>query len=717
MRSGPLAAGVALVVAVVALLLVPVGLWHPVTALPIVLVGVAVLWRFSALVPPAPVRGADGVSPTPAWATLACLGVATAHAAWAVATHAEHVVLRRDAGSYALYTQWIATRGRLPVDAHLEAFGGVQALADPALSLASPAFYQVVHGSGAGQSVDVVPQFLLGTPAVLSLGHWTAGWTGLLIVPALLSGLAVLAAGGLTARLVGARWAPVAALALALSQPVLHAARSTYSEPLALLLVMAAGSLLVDAVVVWSPPGSRAAGHPPDSDASSSARHLALAAGLVAGLAGLVRVDALREVALLLPVWALLELRGHPGARHLLLGVGAGTAVSAAGALGLSRPYLGSIAASLVPLLAATVLLGVLSLLVVRRHRRGGTDRLRALVAWRRAPALAGAAVGAVGLLLATRPLWQVARQSPDDPGARYVALLQARQGLPVDGPRTYAEHSVQWVTWWTGPVAAVLALVVFGLLAAAAVRWGRTTGTGTPGWLGPGLVALGSLTLTLYRPGITPDHPWADRRLVPLVLPAVLVAATAAVAAAARWGSRRRSRLAGGALGAVGIAALTVPPLLATLPVATQRTETGEVRAVRAVCAALGPRDVVIAVDSRGRNEWPQVIRGECRRPAAVVATWRDPDLSTAVPRLAGRVLAAGRRPVLLDASGPERLEALGLLPRRVVSVRTREDQRLLVRRPDGESPLAVEVWLAAWPPGGGPAGDGDGQGSLAGR
>jgi hypothetical protein len=41
------------------------------------------------------------------------------------------VVLGRDAGSYALYAQWIATRHGLPVDAHLDAFGGVAALAVP----------------------------------------------------------------------------------------------------------------------------------------------------------------------------------------------------------------------------------------------------------------------------------------------------------------------------------------------------------------------------------------------------------------------------------------------------------------------------------------------------------------------------------------------------------------------------------------------------------
>ncbi len=62
---------------------------------------------------------------------------------------------------------------------------------------------------------------------------------------------------------------------------------------------------------------------------------------------------------------------------------------------------------------------------------------------WARAPALATGAVLAAGVVLATRPWWLVVRQSPNDPGSRVVAGLQRLQGLPVDGGRTYAEHTV----------------------------------------------------------------------------------------------------------------------------------------------------------------------------------------------------------------------------------------------------------------------------------
>ena len=81
------------------------------------------------------------------------------------------------------------------------------------------------------------------------------------------------------------------------------------------------------------------------------------------------------------------------------------------------------------------------------------------------------------GLYLASRPLWQVVRQDPDDPGARYVAGMQARQGLPVDGGRTYAEQTVAWLSWYVGPVALVVALVVLSLVTRRACVGGASGG------------------------------------------------------------------------------------------------------------------------------------------------------------------------------------------------------------------------------------------------
>ena len=185
-----------------------------------------------------------------------------------------------------------------------------------------------------------------------------------------------------------------------------------------------------------------------------------------------------------------------------------------------------------------------------------------------------------VGLVLASRPWWQVVRQSAADPGARVVAGLQARQGLAVDGGRTYAEHTAG-------------VDVVVGRAGRARARPGGHRRARPPGRLrlggrprssraGPArpIIAVGSTLLTLYRPGITPDHPWADRRLV-IALPTVVVLTVACAAVVSRWSTRRLPYAVNVAV-SVGIAAaLLVPTALATWPHADERVELGEWAAV----------------------------------------------------------------------------------------------------------------------------------------
>lgn len=658
--------------------LVAMNLWRPVIALPALLVALAVAVRVSGLAP-----GAPG----PRWAAIALVVVAVGSGAWAGATRAEHVVLRRDAGTYALSAQHLATQHGLRVDVDVPALGGPAVLDLPGATVGSPGMFQ----QGSGTATHVVPQFLPATTVMLALGWWAAGWTGLLLAPAVALAFALLAFGALARRLIGPRWAVAATTALALTQPVLHAGRSTYSEPFALLVGCAAMAVLV-------------AAHETSTDAGS--RRLALVAGLLLGSVALVRVDGLREAALAVPVVALLASRRSGLARQLGIGLAIATAYAGASALLVSRPYLGAILGSLLPLLGAGVVLGGGSVLALRVRQWPGWLATRA-------PWLLSAATLLGFVALASRPLWLVARQDPDDPGARVVAQLQAAQGLAVDGARTYAEASVGWTAWWVGAPALVLALAAAGWLAhrlGVVLRDGRPL----PGWLAPALIGVASTALTFYRPGITPDHPWADRRLVPVVLPTVLLLATAALARLRPPGApspqgvverARRPHLVakvrnGGVAGGVamgvagpvlGIAMLLAPAALATWPVATQRTERGEIAAVRRACAAFGPLDTAVLVDSRAGNEWTQVLRGVCGVPSLVI---REPDLAT-VTAVARAIQRAGRRPVLVSAGSAQALVTLGASPRQVVALRTSEDQHLLTRRPDGAAPLAVDLWL----------------------
>ncbi len=318
-----------------------------------------------------------------------------------------------------------------------------------------------------------------------------------------------------------------------------------------------------------------------------------------------------------------------------------------------------------------------------------------------------------LGLALATRPLWQTVHQSADDPGVPFVGRLQAAQGQPVDGSRTYAEWSLAWLTWWAGPALVIGAWVTFAVLSGRAVRWLLAGGRprSMPGWLVPATIGFGSGLLALWRPGITPDHPWADRRLVCVLLPLVVVAGTASLARVVRRARRRFPATLFVLTGVLGVAVVLAPPIIATSSFVGQRTERGELAAVDQVCAALRPGDAVVAVDSRGFNEWPQVIRGICGHPAAALNVHGAPlppaQLRSSAQRLADLVTRSGGRLVLLtaadDPSAARVLAGLGLAPREVTHLVTVEDQRRLVTPPWGSARLVIGVWLAPWQPAGG--------------
>ena len=307
------------------------------------------------------------------------------------------------------------------------------------------------------------------------------------------------------------------------------------------------------------------------------------------------------------------------------------------------------------PLLALGVLVGGGSWVALVLWRRGW--RLPEVVV-RRLPDVAAGLVVLAGAYLASRPLWQVARQDPNDPGARYVAGMQARQGLPVDGGRTYAEQTVVWLSWYVGPVALVVALAVLAVLVRRAlVSVGERR---VEAWVPALVVAAGSTLLTLLRPGITPDHPWADRRLLvalPLVVALLVVGVDWLVRRSAASG---RTWLGATAAGVVA-ALVVVPALVATWPHRGWRGGARVAGRGRVGVRRAGPGDVVLAVDSRAANEWPQVGPWHVRGPCAVAhlaRALRRPAAGATVDRVAAGVEERGGRLVLLAADSGEALD-----------------------------------------------------------
>ena len=270
------------------------------------------------------------------------------------------------------------------------------------------------------------------------------------------------------------------------------------------------------------------------------------------------------------------------------------------------------------------------------------------------------------GSVLASRPWWQVVRQSAADPGARVVAGLQARQGLTVDGGRTYAEQTVAWMSWWVGPAALALALVATAVLAhRAASAW--VDGRELPG-VEPARPSSRSARPCSRStdPGITPDHPWADRRLV-IALPTVVVLTVACAAVVSRWSTRRLPYAVNVAVSVRGRGGpARARPAWRPGRTRDERVEQGEWAAVDHVCAAHAPGrrrpDGRLAGRERVAAGAARLLRGAApcrrrRRCATTRAGW--PPRSS---RSSRAVEARGGRLVLVAADSTEALSRLGL-------------------------------------------------------
>jgi hypothetical protein len=651
------------------------AIWLPVAAVLVLLA-----WRSMPIqAGPAALRDSASPTRTPWWSLVALVAVAVAFGADQVAYHSQYVIVDRDPSAYMQFGNWIAKHGSLPIPDNLAAFGAPARL----LSFASGAFFPVGH--------SLAPQFMAGLPMTLAAAFWTGGVGTAVATNALIAACGVLTLGGLAARLVGPRWAWLAALALAAALPEQYTARSAFSEPLAQVMFLGGLCLVVDAIGRGTA-GDDGVGQDRAGRKFAGPRYLAALGGLALGLTLLVRIDGLSDVLPLIPYCGILLLQRRPQAGALIIGLVLGAGYGAVDGLVLTKPYLQSIDGSLIPLvLLGVVLLAVTAGAVLLRWHRG-PPRLDGR--WLLRIAAAIPVLITAGFVI--RPYVQTVHGPANTSTAGAVAAIQAADHLPIQGTRLYYEISLHWVFWYIGVPAVILATLGAAILARRCLQ-GRA-----PAWILP-LLCLGwTIVATLLRPGVVPDQPWASRRLVPAVLPGLILLAVWALAWLAGRLSGRGAILRGTVVVVLG-AALVLPAAqtsfeLKTRPggplgvrvVATglgvQRTYQGEIGAVQRVCAALPANASVITLDT----QFEQVIRGMCGLPAA--------GLRSLQPRVVHRVIRdirrTGRQPVLL-AGSQQQLVRLGGTPQLIMTLRTRQDEHTLVNPPTTTSPLVFTIWM----------------------
>jgi len=215
-------------------------------------------------------------------------------------------------------------------------------------------------------------------------------------------------------------------------------------------------------------------------------------------------------------------------------------------------------------------------------------------------------------------------------------------------------------------------------------------------------------IVTVLARPAIVPNQPWASRRLVPGVLPGLILLAVWAVAWLAGWLRQRGYDrvIVGGAVSVCAIA-LVLPGVLTTFGpriasggpagirltahgLAFKTTYAGEIAAVDRMCAAIPRGSSVVILDGQTANQFAPVVRGMCGYPAAQM-----PRRPASVQQVVRGIRQAGRVPVLLGA-GPSQLTPYGGPVRQILALRTRTDTRVRTYPPMRTRALTIAVWMS---------------------
>jgi hypothetical protein len=282
------------------------------------------------------------------------------------------------------------------------------------------------------------------------------------------------------------------------------------------------------------------------------------------------------------------------------------------------------------------------------------------------------------------------------------MAGYQRADHLAVDPTRLYYELSMHWVFWYIGVPAVALATLGAALLSRRCLR-GQAQN-----WTLPLVLFAWTIVTTLYKPSITPDQPWASRRLVPAVLPGfILLAVWASSWLVGRLRTMRFERVLYAGLASCFVVALVVPTVITTFGLrirsggplgiriaaeglAFKATYQGEILAVDRMCAAIPRGSSVVFLSGAAANWLPEVVRGMCGEPTAVTAP-----RSAAVEAAVRGIRQAGRQPVLIGGSRSQ-LTRYGGQIRQIMALRTTIDGSALTRPPLGVRPLDLDVWMS---------------------
>ncbi len=366
--------------------------------------------------------------------------------------------------------------------------------------------------AGFGRSVtnkdEIDPQGLHMLPALLGGAGKFIGEKRMLDVAPLFGATAILSLYLLMTLYMKPRWAVFGAVSFSLSFPLVYFSRDTFTEPLSATLLLTSLSLLVLAI----------------REKSQKANLLAAAAGVSFGSIFLTRADGLIPGLCAILAILVLSFSGKSSKWRQLYAYfnGGFIPVAALGWLDMSKlssSYYtthGEDAKVQLFLLAVVLVSGTLLLMFSGRFKK--LKKLaRGIYQNNYVKASMVICFILVLAFFISRPFWYVGHDYSYPPGiSSFIEGNQRLEGLEVDGTRNYAELTTVWMVWYMGILITVLSVI--GLI----TSWVLVLYKNKKELLLPIAVFLLPSLVYLQLVGITPDHPWASRRFLPVTFPAI---------------------------------------------------------------------------------------------------------------------------------------------------------------------------------------------------
>jgi hypothetical protein len=492
----------------------------------------------------------------------------------------QYLVATRDPGIYMIVGAIIAHTGGSPLNI------------DGARHLATlvPGLTDALGPFAPGKLGDIRLQGSNGVPAMIAIGYWLFGVQGAIQVNLVIGAVGLISVYALARRFMGPYWALAPMLVLSVAMPYIYFARTSYTEMMATLLILACSAWVVSAF---------------------NTRRLSdfVIAGALAGASGLTRIDGALELAgalagLLLVVVGVGRTPADTGLRRNVLGFAvAGTVLLAIGIGDLeynNARYVHNLGSESRQLWAATA--AILVVLVIACLSPLGVRRFELRTWSRRIAIIITAGIAALFVFWLSRPWWMIDHHFKPGPFQLAIAALQAQDGLPNDPSRGYSEYSVWWFAWYFGW--AFLALAIVGLC--FWVFWAITRRNAAH----VVLLAMAALAALLYlnQIKITPDQIFAFRRVLPVITPTLVFSAVFAVRWL--WKSRRPWLRRASIVAMVAVAIGTFIPWGQIMFIVEGGGQAAE---IEQICTAIGTDKTVVFVTEDAPPNYSATVASVC--------------------------------------------------------------------------------------------------------